>query len=65
MMRRLSVIHPEIEVKTLGQGRVEIVYREPAGNPRAQRMAPAEPERERVTEDDEIPSVRSGLSSPA
>ena len=65
MMRRLSVIHPEIEVKTLGQGRVEVIYREPSEAPRVVRAEAAERPRDDSTEDDELPSMRSGLSSPA
>lgn len=29
LMRRLEQIHPEIQVNTLGKGRIEVIYREP------------------------------------
>lgn len=65
MMRRLSVIHPEIEVKTLGQGRVEVLYREPNEAPRPARAGPSEPAPDNVHHDEDLTIVRSGLSSPA
>ena len=74
MMRRLSQIHPEIQVKPLGQGRVEVIYREPGTAPR---NAPAEPETlpaqapmeeapiDEAPIDEAGPSLPEGLHSPA
>jgi hypothetical protein len=74
MMRRLSQIHPEIQVKPLGQGRVEVIYREPGTAPR---NAAAEPETlpaqapmeeapiDEAPIDEAGPSLPEGLHSPA
>ncbi|MBA3069814.1 MAG: NYN domain-containing protein [Hyphomonas sp.] len=65
MMRRLQQIHPEIEVKTLGQGRVEVIYREPGDRPRVVRAeAASEPAPTRTAADDDAPAI-AGLSPTA
>ena len=65
MMRRLEQVHPEIEVNTLGKGRIEVIYREPGSRPQviraempAESLAPSD-------EDEAAPGVPAGLGSPA
>jgi hypothetical protein len=66
MMRRLEQLNPAIQVNTLGKGRVEVIYREPAGTPRVVRSetTPVDmrPPRAEADEDEPLPA---GLSSPA
>jgi hypothetical protein len=67
MMRRLEQIHPAIQVKALGKGRIEVIYREPATLPDPVRAEPA-PEpvdavREEMTEDGAETPVSARLGS--
>ncbi|HAY07750.1 MAG TPA: hypothetical protein DCY26_13995, partial [Hyphomonas sp.] len=67
LMRRLAQIYPEIEVRSLGKGKVEVIWRDGGGAPRPAapeaEEAPRETARSQGSEDYE-PAQRP-LTSPA
>ncbi len=70
MLRHFAKIHPEIEVKSLGKGRVEVTWRDTASEPRPvppapERLGEAEPDARDPGGEDAKPAVRQGLTSPA
>lgn len=70
MMRHFAKIHPGIEVKPLGKGRVEVTWRESTGDPRPKVAPPhrlGEPEaiEPEADEDEATPLRREGVTSPA
>ncbi len=65
MMRHLEKIHPEIQVNTLGKGRIEVIYREPGAAPNGARAEPHAELRPGVNEDETETGLPAGLGSPA
>ncbi|MEQ9505813.1 MAG: NYN domain-containing protein [Hyphomonas sp.] len=73
MMRRLEQIHPAIQVKALGKGRIEVIYREPSVIPDPVRREPeagpdsgsAEAAQEDRAEDEAETPVSARLGSSA
>jgi NYN domain len=65
MMRRIAQIHPEIELRPIGKGRIEVIYREPGAAPRLVRPEFEAAGASRVSEEEAASSVPQGLTSPA
>jgi NYN domain len=65
MMRRFSQIHPEIQVRSLSQGKVEVIYREPGASPRVIRPDTHVPPPEKTADAEAEQGIPAGLGSPA
>jgi hypothetical protein len=65
MMRRLELIHPEIQVNHLGKGRIEVIYREPGAAAPVIRPEALSEAHGKGNEEEAASPLPAGLGSPA